>query len=549
VLALASDILSISSDETRRAFSEYGSCLDEKIALARQKLATCAPRECDAETCYDLSLSIFERYYLSGDMELLNETIPILQEFLYPDPPASCNHEIYVHLIDIQAFSLRARYEQTMNQEDLEEAIELHKNSLMIRSSLQLDPSPSLYGLGGAYSTTLLAKRPGYEDFNELALQNLDAALQAMPTSHPLRSRTLSQMNMVLVCVLDDADGREDKLLEIIGMARDAMQYASPGHPDLAFSIHTACRTLYESALLPAHWNGAHWNTVIRAIRFGSTLLDPIRHPYYPTSVLSLAVGIARHEDESQDSPMLEMLVCQARESRERCDRRSVLFMMVAQDLAIVLGEAYRRSGDLKYLDEMVLVWQDIVQTCPDHRPFLHHLATAQRQRFLRTGSQEDLEAAMELSQKCTSMNQVPPEVGEAEYLKLAGQLHTDSFGLSGEVADLDSANANVESCLALLPSLDTSVLDGVAADVVKACYLRLTRHEGKVSANQARDWKCCSDALSAQKPRTTFLAILEKSMHQLSEGQEGRTKLSHLEKGDDNLLALSMQIRQTAVS
>jgi hypothetical protein len=558
-VALASDVLTLSPDETRRVFSQNLARLDEQIASMRAETAKLAPREYDPGMFLNLCLSVIERYYLTGDMGMLNEIISLLQEYLWPDPPESCDHPAYEDLIDSLATALEARYEQTMQDEDIMEAIELHKNSLMLRNSLQLDTSPARCGLGAAYYALLVANRTGYDDYFELALDNLRDALKVMPSSHPLRARTAVYHSLIsnrnpegddASDISSSYDG-ENPLLKALTVARDALSCAPVGHPDYAFSIIVAGRMLHAFTALQTDPDAAQRRTIIQAMRSAPALIEFIHHPYYPASALSLNLALVRLPEVPKDPRSLEELVCQAREAWRNCNRSSVLVVMVAKDLVAALDEAYHCTKNLENLSEGIEVGRELTEFSPDHRPFLHDLAIALRERYLRTGSQDDLQEALELSPKCLSMNQIPPDVSEAGYLQLAGQLHADCFSVTGAMSDIDYANEYFESSIALVPSLEGAILNGVTNDVVEALHQRLTQMaepirglEEPLSTGHGRRF---SATLSTNTSRAALVTVFEDFLRRASDSM-GKGKTPLCTGTNDVILSTGTLTKQTSV-
>ncbi|KAJ7754390.1 CHAT domain-containing protein, partial [Mycena maculata] len=110
------------------------------------------------------------------------------------------------------------------------------------------------------------------------------------------------------------------------------------------------------------------------------------------------------------------------------------------EDLAVSLGNRYRRMGDLEDLEAALrhnLEAVDLTPTeHPDRPPRLQNLATSFRNRYLRFGNKEDLEESMQRNQEAVDL----APAYNPQCLTSLGASFTDRYQRLGNLEDGDAA-------------------------------------------------------------------------------------------------------------
>lgn len=117
--------------------------IEEVIRLRREALQIFhgSNRTGISRLLYGLGAAVFERFDLLHNMDDLDEVIQLLQEALGHMP---INHPLEYRNFSSLAHLLHARYKETQQEADLDQALDLHSQVLKLLPPGEPDPNPSL---------------------------------------------------------------------------------------------------------------------------------------------------------------------------------------------------------------------------------------------------------------------------------------------------------------------------------------------------------------------------------------------------------------------
>ncbi|KAG2745480.1 hypothetical protein P692DRAFT_201848294 [Suillus brevipes Sb2] len=213
--------------------------LDEAIALHREALALHPVGHTDRSmSLNNLAVQLSARFDHRGNAEDLDVAIALQREALALHPVGHTDRSMSLNNL---ANRLSTRFDRRGNAEDLDEAIALHREALALRPVGHTYRSSSLNNLANRLSTRFDHRGSG-EDLNESRenllcnAEDLDEAIalhrEALvlhPVGHTYRSMSLNNLALELSTRFDRR-GNGDDLDEAIALHREALAL----HPSLA---------------------------------------------------------------------------------------------------------------------------------------------------------------------------------------------------------------------------------------------------------------------------------------------------------------------------
>ena len=349
----------------------------------------------------------FRRYWVTGDLEDLNQAVHYLQQGLdqtppdWRDRPNQCSNLGAI---------LSTRYRRTGNVADLEQAIQLCEISVHQTPSDSPEFPKRLTNLGHGLSARY--RVTSSQDDLEQSLCVYEKAVKKTPSDDSNLPSRLSNWGTAL----EDYYIRTGQLTDLersLQTYAEAVQKTPPHSPNL-----------------PIYLNN---------------LGNGLRTYYLQTGrleILDNAIAYCEQAvmDTAPDSP----------------DKPGYL-----TNLGNALRNRYGHTGNLEDLDSAVEAYQSSIEKTPadsTYRPmFLHNRAVGLRDRYFRTGNPTDLEQAIQGFE--TAVDQSPPGSSELPgYLSTLGTALDDRYSRTGSLEDLERAIATHQQAVEQTPLGSTNL-------------------------------------------------------------------------------------------
>lgn len=259
------------------------------------------------------------------------------------------------------------------------------------------------------------------------------------PADHANRPGHLANLAVALK-LRCERSGQAGELDEAIGLGREAVAVAGPGHPQLALfrsNLAGVLRLRFERTWAVADLDEAV--DIARAALREAAADDPER----PVFLAHLA-GVLRVRFEWSGEPAdldeaVELARAAVRDVPLDHPRRDICLA----DLNAAMQTRFDRFGSSADLDEAVAAARSAVETTPEGHPYrgmyLSMLGVALRVRFERTGDRTGAEEALERSRAAVRATPAGNH-NRTLYLSNLGLAAYRHFGQTGAIADLDES-------------------------------------------------------------------------------------------------------------
>ncbi|KIJ90397.1 hypothetical protein K443DRAFT_549293, partial [Laccaria amethystina LaAM-08-1] len=320
----------------------------------------------------------------------LDEEITAFRHGLEPGP-----HPDRSTSLNNLANALQDRFERRGAPNDLDEAMSLHREALLLRPAPHPDRSTSLNNLANALRTCF--ERRGASDDLDAAMTLHREALLLRPAPHPHRSRPLNNLAATLQTRFEHR-GDSNDLDEAISLHREALLLWPAPHPDRSASLYNLA-----AALKIRFSQGGVSNDLDEVISLHreALLLRPEPHSNRSASLNNLANALQTRFEQRGASNDLSEAISFHREAlllrpARHPDRSGSL-----NNLANALQTRFEQRGVSNDLDEAISLYQEALLLRPEPHPdrsgSLNNLANALKTRFEKRGALNDLDDVISL--------------------------------------------------------------------------------------------------------------------------------------------------------
>ena len=420
--------------------------LDEEITAFRNGLEP-TPHPDRSGSLNNIAIALQTRFEQRGGSNDLDEAISLHREALLLRPVPHPGRSVSLNNL---ASALKTRFEQQGASNDLDEAISLQREALLLEPAPYPDHSTSLNNLAASLRTRF-EKRGTSNDLDE-AISLHREALLLRPAPHPDRSTSLCNLaNALQTCF--EQRGASNDLDEAISLHQEALLLCPAPHPDRSISLNNlanALETRFEE-------RGAS-NDLDEAISLHreALLLLPAPHPHRSMSLNNLANALQTRFEQWGTSNDIDEAISLHREalllqSATHPDRSTSL-----NNLATVLQTRFEQRGTANDLDEAISLSREALLLRPAPHPHrsmsLNNLANALQTRFQQRGASNDLDEAISLHREALLLRPAPHPRRSMSLNNLAEALVT-CFEERGAANDLDEAISLHREALLLRPA------------------------------------------------------------------------------------------------
>ncbi|KAG1842265.1 TPR-like protein [Suillus subalutaceus] len=427
--------------------------LDEAIALQTEALALCPVGHTDRSmTLYSLVYQLSIRFEHRGNDEDLDQAIACYREVLalclvgHTDwPMHRGNNE------DLEALALRpvghadrfltlnnlatklaSHFEHQGNDEDLDQAIALHREVLALHPVGHTDWSMSLHNLANQLSSHF-EHRGNDEDLDQaIALQT--EALALRPVGHADQFMPLNNLANSL-SIRFEHRGNDEDLDQAIALQREVLALRPVGHADRSSSLNDLANQL--SSRFYHRGNDEDLNQAI-ALHMEALALHPIGHADRSISLHNLANQLSsRFERRGNDEDLDQAIALQT----------EALALCPVANLATQLSDRFHHRGNDEDLDQAIALQTEVLALFPVGHTGWPQLST----HFEHRGNDEDLDQAITFHREALALRPVGHTDRSLSLNNLANQL-SSRFDHRGNDEDLDQAIALQTETLALRP-------------------------------------------------------------------------------------------------
>ena len=438
--------------------SQSNKDLDEAITAFRHGLEP-APHPDRAESLIRIAAALHTRFKQRGTSDDLDEAISLDREALLLWPAPHPHRSVSLNSL---AHALQTRFEQRGASNDLDEAISLHREAFLLQPAPRSYCSPSLNNLASALQIRF--EQWGASNDLDEAISLHREALLLCPVPHPDRAMSLNNLAIALKTRFEQRGALND-LDETISLHREAILLWPAPHPDRSMSLNNlalALQTHFEQ-----HGTSNDLDEAISLQR--EALLCPAPHPHSSRLLSNLANAVHTRFLQQGASNDLDEAISLHREAlllwpAPRPNRSTLL-----NDLAAALQTRFEQRGTSNDLDEAISLHREAVLLRPAPHPnrsgSLSNLANAVLTRFEQRGASNDLDEAISLHQEALLLRPAPHPDRSMSLNNLANALRT-RFEQHGTSNDLDEAISLHQAALLLRPaphSYRSSSLDNLA--------------------------------------------------------------------------------------
>jgi tetratricopeptide (TPR) repeat protein len=407
--------------------------LDEEITAFRHSLEP-APHPGRSGSLNNLANALRTRFKQRGASNDLDEAISLHREALLLLPAPHLDRSVPLNNL---ANALQTRFEQRGASNDLDEAISFHREALLLRPAPHPDRSTSLNNLAAALQTRF-EQRGASNDLDE-AISLHREALLLWPAPYPDRSMSLNNLANALQTRFEQR-GASNDLDEAISFHREALLLWPAPHPDRSMSLNNLA-----NALQTRFKQRGSSNDLDEAISLHreALLLWPARHPARSGSLNNLANVLQTRFEQRGASNDLDEAISLSREALALrpapYPNRSISLNNLANALQIRLEQ----RGASNDLDEAISMHREALllrpAPHPDRSMSLYNLANALQTRFNQRDTSNDLDEAISLHQEGLLLRPAPHPERSMSLNNLAAALRT-RFEQRGTSSDLDEA-------------------------------------------------------------------------------------------------------------
>jgi tetratricopeptide (TPR) repeat protein len=288
----------------------------------------------------NLANALHAQFEQLGNLQLLSEAVDLHRQALmmYPlDHPGRSNS------LNNLANTLQTQFEQLGDLDCFAEAVDMHRQAVLLRPLRHLDHSNWLNSLASALmiqfehigGVALLAEAV------DLLRQTLDLRLPRSSARH----NSLSNLANALYVRFQEL-GDWESLMEAINLHAQALKLLPLGHPDRSSALSDLANALRSRGHLHGALNDnkAALNDVTAAISLHRQALElrPLGHPNRPKSLGNLAAALQAHFHQTGNLDSLA--VC-------RADRTHLCRSMADADGPTVASTVYQKLLDEETFD------------------------------------------------------------------------------------------------------------------------------------------------------------------------------------------------------
>jgi hypothetical protein len=331
----------------------------------------------------------------------LDEEITAFRNCLEPAP-----HPDRSGSLNNLANALQTCFKRRGASNDLDEAISLHREALLLRPAPHPDRSTSLNNLANALQTRF-TQRGASNDLDE-AISLHREALLLWPAPHPDRSTSLNNLANALQTRFEQR-GASNDLDEAISLHREALLLWPAPHPDRFVSLNNLAadlRTRFKQ-------RGSS-NDLDEAISLHreALLLWPAPHPDRSTSLNNLANALQTRFEQRGSSNDLDEAISLHREALLLWPAPHPDRFVSLNNLAAALRTRFKQRGSSNDLDEAISLHREALLLWPAPHPdrfvSLNNLANALQTRFEQRGASNDLDEAISFRREALHLRPAP---------------------------------------------------------------------------------------------------------------------------------------------
>ncbi|KAJ2913001.1 hypothetical protein MD484_g7425, partial [Candolleomyces efflorescens] len=289
---------------------------------------------------------------------------------------------------------------------DLEEAISLYRQALLLRPSANEDRFLSLYGLSVALMEYFHRFTQNLRDLDEII--SLSREVLQLRQSRSGRADSLHNLAYMLKDRYQRCEAVAD-LEEAITLDREGLDLRPLPHKSRSHSLSS----LSSSLSLRFRSTGAIAD-LEEAISLDREALNlqPPPHPNRPMSLARLAISLKDRYRHTQDMGDLEEAISLDCEALELRPSPHPLRSASLTQLAVSLKARYRRNKDMADLEEAISLDREALELQPPPHPnrseSLNNLGISLTDRYQRTKDMVDLEKAVSLHREALELRPSP---------------------------------------------------------------------------------------------------------------------------------------------
>ncbi|KAF8191183.1 tetratricopeptide repeat-containing protein [Pholiota molesta] len=408
-----------------------------------------------------LASALFVRFEQRGAPSDLDEAISINQEALllrpapHPDRSSSVNN---------LAAALYTRFQQQGASCDLDEAISFFREALLLRPAPHPDYSMSLNNLGNALHMRF-EQRGAPSDLDEAILSHREA-LFLRPAPHPEQSMSLNNLAIALHTRFAQRGASSD-LDEVISIHREALLLQPAPHPVHPMSLSNLAGALITRFQQRGASDSSDLDEAISLYQ-EVLLLWPAPHPNHPTLLSNLALALHTRFEQRGAPSDLDKAVLFHREALLLQPASHPDHSRLLCNLGDALLTRFEQRGASSDLDEAILLYREVLLLRPAPHPnrstSLSNICNALQTRFERQNASSDIDEAISLHRERLALHPAPHPDHPVLLANLAEALQT-RFRHSSVINDLDEAISLRQEVLVLYAAPHESrswVLDGL---------------------------------------------------------------------------------------
>jgi CHAT domain-containing protein/tetratricopeptide (TPR) repeat protein len=468
----------------------------------------------------NLANQLYTRFEHRGNDEDLDEAIALHREWLalHPDRSSSLSN---------LANQLSIRFDHRGNVEDLEEAITLDREALALRPADHPDRSSSLNHLAVRLSTRFDHKGND-EDLDEAIALDREA-LALRPADHPDRSSSLNHL-AVRLSTRFDHKGNDEDLDEAIALYREVLALCPVDHPDRSSSLnHLAIRL---STRFNHRGNAKDLDEAI-ALHKEALTSCPVGHPDRPSSLINLANELSTRFDHRGNVEDLDQAIALQREALALHPVGHTDRSLTLHSLGNVLSTRFDHRGNAEDLIQAIALHREALDLRPvghaDRPLSLHSLGNVFSTRFDCQGNAEDLDQAIALHREALALRPVGHPDRPSSLTGVANQLST-LCDHRGNAEALDQVIALHREALALHP-VGHPVRPSSLINLANALSTRFQHQGNAEDLNESREnLRRASALLTQNDPRqltvhsslaTVYLSFHRSGLHGTGPGED----------------------------
>jgi tetratricopeptide (TPR) repeat protein len=375
--------------------------LDEEITAFRNCLEP-APHPDRSGSLNNLANALQTCFKRRGASNDLDEAISLHREALLLRPAP---HPDRFMSLNNLANALQTRFQQRGASNDLDEAISFHREALLLLPAPHPDRSVSLNNLANALQIRF-EQRGASNDLDEAISSYREVLLR--PASRPDRSGSLNNLASALQARFRQR-GASNDLAEAISKHRESLLLRPAPHPDRSTSLNNlanALQTRFEQ-------RGAS-NDLDEAISLHreALLLLPAPHPNRSGSLNNFAAALQTRFEQRGASNDLDEAISLHREALLLRPAPHPDLSMSLNNLANALQTRFEQQGASNDLDDAISLHREALLLWPAPHPdcsmSLNNLANALQTRFEQRGASNDLDEAISLRREALHLRPAP---------------------------------------------------------------------------------------------------------------------------------------------